>query len=316
MKTGLITSDTYQNHNTGEGHPEKIDRVMAVIENFKKLDNKNLVWKKPSNFEQSILIKTHTKDYIKQVNWSFPQSGLKFLDGDTVVSPGSKDATKDAVGSIISAIDGVEKKEFKNAFCCVRPPGHHAEKEKAMGFCIFNNVAVGANYLIEKYKYKKIAIIDFDVHHGNGTQDIFYNDKNILYISTHQYPYYPGSGSEKENGKYNNVLNIPLEAGTTGNEYLNAYEKVLDKLKEFKPEFLLFSAGFDAHIDDPLAQLRLSSEDFYKITKRTLEVSKPFCNGNIVSILEGGYDLRALQESTQRHVDALIEFNWLINSYI
>ena len=309
MKTGLITSDTYQNHNTGEGHPEKIDRVTAVIENFKKLDNKNLVWKKPSSFEQSILIKTHTKDYIKQVNLSFPQSGLKFLDGDTVVSPGSKDATKDAVGSIISAIDGVEKKEFKNAFCCVRPPGHHAEKEKAMGFCIFNNVAVGANYLIEKYKYKKIAIIDFDVHHGNGTQDIFYNDKNVLYISTHQYPYYPGSGSEKENGKYNNVLNIPLEAGTTGNEYLNAYEKVLDKLKEFKPEFLLFSAGFDAHIDDPLAQLRLSSEDFYKITKRTLEVSKPFCNGNIVSILEGGYNLRALQESTQRHVDALIEFN-------
>ena len=216
MKTGLITSDTYQNHNTGEGHPEKIDRVTAVIENFKKLDNKNLVWKKPSSFEQSILIKTHTKDYIKQVNLSFPQSGLKFLDGDTVVSPGSKDATKDAVGSIISAIDGVEKKEFKNAFCCVRPPGHHAEKEKAMGFCIFNNVAVGANYLIEKYKYKKIAIIDFDVHHGNGTQDIFYNDKNVLYISTHQYPYYPGSGSEKENGKYNNVLNIPLEAGTTG----------------------------------------------------------------------------------------------------
>ena len=309
MKTGLITSDTYQNHNTGEGHPEKIDRVTAVIENFKKLDNKNLVWKKPSSFEQSILVKTHTKDYIKQVNLSFPQSGLKFLDGDTVVSPGSKDATKDAVGSIISAIDGVEKKEFKNAFCCVRPPGHHAEKEKAMGFCIFNNVAVGANYLIEKYKYKKIAIIDFDVHHGNGTQDIFYNDKNVLYISTHQYPYYPGSGSEKENGKYNNVLNIPLEAGTTGNEYLNAYEKVLDKLKEFKPEFLLFSAGFDAHIDDPLAQLRLSSEDFYKITKRTLEVSKPFCNGNIVSILEGGYDLKALQESTQRHVDALIEFN-------
>ena len=309
MKTGLITSDTYQNHNTGEGHPEKIDRVTAVIENFKKLDNKNLVWKKPSNFEQSILIKTHTKDYIKQVNLSFPQSGLKFLDGDTVVSPGSKDATKDAVGSVISAIDGVEKKEFKNAFCCVRPPGHHAEKEKAMGFCIFNNVAVGANYLIEKYKYKKIAIIDFDVHHGNGTQDIFYNDKNVLYISTHQYPYYPGSGSEKENGKFNNVLNIPLDAGTTGNEYLNAYEKVFDKLKEFKPEFLLFSAGFDAHIDDPLAQLRLSSEDFYKITKRTLDVSKPFCNGNIVSILEGGYDLRALQESTQRHVDALIEFN-------
>ena len=309
MKTGLVTSDTYQNHNTGEGHPEKIDRVTAVIDNFKKLDNKNLIWKKPTNFDQDLLIKTHSLDYINQVQKSFPQNGFNFLDGDTVVSPGSKDATKDAVGSILTAIEGVQNKDFKNAFCAVRPPGHHAEKEKAMGFCIYNNVAVGANYLIEKYKYNKVAIIDFDVHHGNGTQDIFYDNEKVLYISTHQYPYYPGSGSEKEKGKYNNIFNIPLEAGTTAVEYLNAYEHVLNKLKEFKPEFLLFSAGFDAHIDDPLAQLRLSSEDFYILTKRTLEISKLFCNGNVVSILEGGYDLKALQDSTQRHVDALIEFN-------
>ena len=309
MKTGLVISDTYQNHNTGEGHPEKIDRVTAVIDNFRKLDNKNLIWKKPTNFDQDLLIKTHSLDYINQVQKSFPQNGFNFLDGDTVVSPGSKDATRDAVGSILAAIEGVQNKDFKNAFCAVRPPGHHAEKEKAMGFCIYNNVAVGANYLIKKYRYDKIAIIDFDVHHGNGTQDIFYDNEKVLYISTHQYPYYPGSGSEKEKGKYNNIFNIPLEAGTTAVEYLNAYEHVLNKLKEFKPEFLLFSAGFDAHIDDPLAQLRLSSEDFYTFTKRTLEVSKPFCNGNVVSILEGGYDLKALQDSTQRHVDALIEFN-------
>ena len=309
MKTGLVTSDTYQNHNTGKGHPEKIDRVTVVIDNFRKLDNKNLIWKKPTNFDQDLLIKTHSSDYINQVQKSFPQNGFNFLDGDTVVSPGSKDATKDAVGSILAAIEGVQNKDFKNAFCAVRPPGHHAEKEKAMGFCNYNNVAVGANYLIEKYKYNKIAIIDFDVHHGNGTQDIFYDNEKVLYISTHQYPYYPGSGSEKEKGKYNNIFNIPLEAGTTAVEYLNAYEHVLNKLKEFKPEFLLFSAGFDAHIDDPLAQLRLNSEDFYTLTKRTLEISKPFCNGNVVSILEGGYDLKALQDSTQRHVDALIEFN-------
>ena len=308
MKTGLITSDTYQNHNTGDGHPEKIDRVTAVINNFKKLDNKNLIWKKPNKFESSFLIKTHSSNYIDQVNKSFPKKGYNFLDGDTIVSPGSKDASRDAVGSIIAAIDGVQKKEFKNAFCAVRPPGHHAEKEKAMGFCIYNNVAVGANYLIEKYKYNKIAIIDFDVHHGNGTQDIFYDNKKVLFISTHQYPYYPGSGSHKERGKFNNVLNIPLEAGTSAENYLNAYENVLNKVREFKPQFLLFSAGFDAHIDDPLAQLQLNSEDFYKITKRTLEVSKSFCNGNVVSILEGGYDLKALQESTKRHVDALMEF--------
>ncbi len=309
MKTGLVTSDTYQNHNTGEGHPEKIDRVTAVIDNFKKIDNKELIWKKPSKFDQSFLINTHSSEYIDLVSKSFPENGLAFLDGDTVVSPGSKEATKDAVGSIITAIDGVQQKEFKNAFCAVRPPGHHAEKDKAMGFCIYNNVAVGANYLIEKYKYNKVAIIDFDVHHGNGTQDIFYNNEKVLYISTHQYPYYPGSGSEKETGKFNNILNIPLEAGTTAEQFLNAYENVLKKLKEFKPEFLLFSAGFDAHIDDPLAQLRLSSEDFYHLTKRTLEVSKSMCNGNVVSILEGGYDLKALQDSTKRHVDALIEFN-------
>ena len=309
MKTGLITSDTYQNHNTGDGHPEKIERVTAIIDNLKKLDNKKLIWKKPSIFDQTLLIETHSSEYINQVNNSFPENGLAFLDGDTVVSPGSKEATKDAVGSIVAAIDGVQNKEFKNAFCAVRPPGHHAEKDKAMGFCIYNNVAVGANYLIKKYKYNKIAIIDFDVHHGNGTQDIFYNNEKVLYISTHQYPYYPGSGSEKEKGNFNNILNIPLEAGTSAEEYLNAYEHVLKKLKEFKPEFILFSAGFDAHIDDPLAQLRLKSEDFYLLTKRTLEISKLFCNGKVVSILEGGYDLKALQVSSKRHVDALIEFN-------
>ena len=309
MKTGLITSDTYQNHNTGDGHPEKIDRVTVVIDNFKKLDNKDLVWKKPSRFDRSLLEITHNSDYINFVEKSFPEKGLSFLDGDTIVSPGSKDATSDAVGSIITAIDGVQNKNFNNAFCAVRPPGHHAEKNKAMGFCIYNNVAVGANYLINKYKLKKVAIIDFDVHHGNGTQDIFYDNEKVLYISTHQYPYYPGSGTNDEKGKHNNILNIPLPAGTTSEEYLNAYEFVLKKIKEFKPEFILLSAGFDAHKDDPLAQLQLESKDFYSITKRTLELSKQYCDGKVVSILEGGYDLLALQESTEMHVKALLEFN-------
>jgi len=309
MKTGLITSDTYQNHNTGDGHPEKIDRVTAVIDNFKKLNNKNLVWKKPSKFDRSLLETTHNSDYINFVEKSFPKKGLSFLDGDTIISPGSKEATSDAVGSIITAIDGVQNNEFKNAFCAVRPPGHHAKKNKAMGFCIYNNVAVGANYLINKYKLNKIAIIDFDVHHGNGTQDIFYDNEKVLYISTHQFPYYPGSGTEQEKGGYNNIFNIPLPAGTTSEEYLNAYEFVLKKINQFKPEFILLSAGFDAHKDDPLAQFQLESKDFYEITKRTLELSKLYCNGKVVSILEGGYDLLALQESTEMHVNALIEFN-------
>jgi len=309
VKTGLITSSTYQNHNTGNGHPEKIDRVTAIIDNFKKLNNKNLIWKKPSKYKKKILENTHNKDYINFVEKSFPEKGLFFLDGDTIISPGSKEATADAVGSIITAIDGVQNKEFHNAFCAVRPPGHHAERNKAMGFCIYNNVAVGAHYLLEKYKFNKVAIIDFDVHHGNGTQDIFYDNKKVLYISTHQYPYYPGTGTEKEKGKYNNIFNIPLPAGTTSEEYLNAYEFVLKKIKEFKPKFILLSAGFDAHKDDPLAQLQLTSKDFYNLTKRTLNLAKLYCEGKVVSILEGGYDLNALQESTEMHVNALLEFN-------
>ena len=309
MKTCLITSDTSQNHDTGPGHPEQIARVSVIIDNFKKLNNKNLIWKKPSEVSDEILLTTHESNYINLVKSSFPKQGLSSLDGDTIISPGSKEATFDAVGSIITAIDGVENKEFKNAFCAVRPPGHHSSQNKAAGFCIFNSVSIGCSYLLKKYKYKKIAIVDFDVHHGNGTQDIFFNNENVLFISTHQYPYYPGSGSEQEKGKFDNILNIPLPAGTSSEEYLNAFERVLKKLEEFKPEFILISAGFDAHKEDPLAQFNLTTEDFHTITMRILETSKKFCNGKVVSILEGGYDLKALQESTQRHVDALIEFN-------
>ena len=307
IKTAIITSDSSIDHDTGPGHPEKPDRVAAVLDGLKK--NENLIWKNSKKFDEEIIKITHSKKYVDQVLSSFPKKGLFFLDGDTIVSPGSKRATYDAVGSIVTAIDGIERKKFDNAFCGVRPPGHHSCKEKAMGFCIFNNVAVGANYLINKYNYKRIAIIDFDVHHGNGTQDIFYENEKVLYISTHQYPYYPGTGSEKEKGKYNNILNIPLPAGTKSSEYLDAYNHVLKKLQEFQPEYIIFSAGFDAHKNDPLAQFNLESKDFYEITKRTILATKKFTNGKIVSILEGGYDLGALSESAHEHVKALQEIN-------
>ena len=309
MKTGLITSDTSKNHDTGPSHPEQIARVSVIIENFKKLNNKNLIWKKPSQVSDDIVLTTHQANYLNLVKSSFPKKGFSSLDGDTIISPGSKEATFDAAGSIITAINGVQKKEFQNAFCNVRPPGHHCNQNKAAGFCILNNVAIGAKYLINKYKYKRVAIIDFDVHHGNGTQDIFYDDENILFISTHQYPYYPGTGSEKEKGKFNNICNIPLPAGTKSEEYLNAFEFALKRLREFKPEFVLISAGFDGHLADPLAQFKLNTEDYYKITKRILETSKKFSKGKVVSILEGGYDLQALADSAKRHVDALLEFN-------
>ena len=305
MKTGIITTDTYLNHDTGQGHPERADRVSVVIENLKK--NKKLIWKKPLKFDAKYLKIAHKSDYIDEVENSFPKKGLHFLDGDTIVSPGSRQASSDAVASIITAIDSVQNKEFKNVFCPVRPPGHHAEKDKAMGFCIYNNVAVGAHYLLDKYKFNKIAIIDFDVHHGNGTQNIFYDNEKVLYMSTHQYPFYPGTGANNEKGKHDNILNIPLPAGTNSEEYFNAYEHVLKKLKEFKPEFLLFSAGFDAHQDDPLAQFKLRSKDFYDITKRTLKVINKSINNKVVSILEGGYDLNALKESSEYHLKALIE---------
>ena len=308
MKTGIITTDTYLNHDTGQGHPERADRVTVVIDHLKKKKSKNLIWGKPNKFNLKYLEYAHDKEYLNNVTDSFPKQGLNFLDGDTIVSPGSKDASRDAVGSILTAIDGVMKKKFTNAFCAVRPPGHHAEKQKAMGFCVYNNVAVGAYYLLEKYKLNKVAIIDFDVHHGNGTQDIFYNNEKVLYISSHQYPYYPGSGAANEKGIKDNILNVPLVAGTQTHEFLNAYDSIFKKIKEFKPEFILLSAGFDAHKDDPLAQINLESKDYYTLTKRIMTLAKELCGKKIVSILEGGYNLNALKESVDNHIKSLIEY--------
>ncbi len=308
MKTGFISSKSSLNHDTGNGHPENKYRIQSILERLKKRNFSNLQWYEPGKFDESYLSKTHNNLYIKEVKKAFPKKGQIFLDGDTVISPGSKEASYDAVASIISAIDSVKTKKLKNAFCAVRPPGHHAEYDKAMGFCIFNNVAVGTNYLIDKYKLQRVAIIDFDVHHGNGTQNIFYSNEKVLYISTHQYPHFPGTGASHEKGSHNNIFNLPLPAGTNSNEYFDAYEHVLKKLNEFKPEFIFFSAGFDAHEDDPLSNINLKSQDYFEITKRTLIASRDYCKGNIVSILEGGYDLNALAESTEEHIKALIEF--------
>jgi len=307
MKTAIITSETSLNHDTGSGHPESIFRVTSIIEKLKR--NKKLIWKNPTTYNREIIKNTHSKAYVDDIENSFPLEGLKFLDGDTVISPGSKNATFDAVGSIISAIDGVENKEFRAAHCVTRPPGHHAEKDKAMGFCVINNISVAANYLVSKYNYKKVAVLDWDCHFGNGSYDILKSNKNIFFSSLHQYPYYPGGGTENQKGDYNNVLNVPLPAGTNSREYFDAYEHVLKRLKEFKPEFILMSAGFDAHKLDPLCQLNLESRDYYEITRRALETTKDFCNGKVVSILEGGYDLNALAESANEHVNALLEFN-------
>tara|TARA_B100000965_G_scaffold373796_1_gene364502 strand:- start:969 stop:1892 length:924 start_codon:yes stop_codon:yes gene_type:complete len=307
VKTAIINSNSFEKHITGDGHPEQPKRILSIK---KRLEIRNdLIWEKPENVPDDILELTHSKEYIENIKKSFPVNGLNFLDGDTVVSPGSKEAVFDAAGSVIRAINGIEKGEFKNAFCLVRPPGHHAEKNKAMGFCVINQAGIALNYLTNKFKYKRIACVDFDVHWGNGNYDVMKNNKNALYISTHQYPFYPGGGTDKDIGNFNNSLNIPLPAGTSSEQYFNAFDRVLDRLISFKPDFLLFSAGFDAHKNDPLAQFELNSKDFYEITKRTLSATKKFTNGKVVSILEGGYDLIALAESANEHVNALIEFN-------
>ncbi len=307
MTTAIINSDSSEKHFTGDGHPENPKRILAIKKKLKI--RKDLLWEQPSTVPENILNLTHSKAYIEMLKSSFPQNGIKFLDGDTVVSPGSKEAIFDAAGATIKAIDGIESKNFKNAFCLARPPGHHAEKDKAMGFCCLSNAGIATNYLISKYKYKKIACVDFDVHWGNGNYDVMRNNKNALYISTHQYPFYPGGGTDKDKGNFNNSLNIPLPAGTNSEQYFNAFDRVLDRLVDYKPDFLIFSAGFDAHKDDPLAQFKLNSKDFYEITKRTLKATNNYTNGKVISILEGGYDLNALAESANEHVNALLEFS-------
>ncbi len=307
MKTCIFTAASSIQHDTGPGHPECPERIPSIINGLKKIQTPKLIWKGVESFDEKYIKLTHSEKYFEKINQSFPKEGLAFLDGDTIVSKESRKAAFDAVASIINATDAVMNKEFDNAFCVIRPPGHHAEKEQAMGFCLFNNIAVGATYLIEKYKLNKVAIIDFDVHHGNGTQDIFYNEKKVLYISSHQFPFYPGTGSEDETGKYNNILNIPLKAGTGSKEFFNGYKKVYEKLNEFKPEFILLSAGFDAHKNDPLANINLESKDYYTLTKEIMKIANQVCDNKIVSILEGGYNLAAIQESAKYHVEALLE---------
>jgi acetoin utilization deacetylase AcuC-like enzyme len=307
VTTCIFTANSSIHHDTGPGHPECPERIPSIISGLKKIPSQKLIFKNVGSFDEKYIKLTHSEKYFKKINQSFPKEGLAFLDGDTIVSKSSKEAAYDAVSSIINAIDAVMNKEFDNAFCVIRPPGHHAEKEQAMGFCIFNNVAVGAIYLLEKYKLNKVAIIDFDVHHGNGTQDIFYNEKKVLYISSHQFPFYPGTGSEDETGKYNNILNIVLKAGTSSEEFFDSYKRVYDKLNEFKPEFILLSAGFDAHKNDPLANINLESKDYYTLTKEIMKIAKQVCSNKIVSILEGGYNLAAIQESAKYHVEALLE---------
>ena len=309
----LLTHPSFVAHDTGPGHPERPDRMRAIDralshEAFESLTRAEAPLR--DDVETAILYAHPAQHlaHIKVVRAQAQEHPL-YIDGDTIMSAGSWEAVMRAVGAGLEAVDKVmaPKSGIKNAFCQVRPPGHHAEAERAMGFCFFNSVAIAAHYAKKKHGAERIAVIDFDVHHGNGTQDIFFSDKTLLYASTHQMPLYPGTGALNETG-VGNIWNAPLRAGDAGPVFQDAIRsRILPALHNFAPDLLIISAGFDAHKDDPLANLKLVEPDFLWVTQELIKVADRHCNGRIVSMLEGGYDLNALARSSAVHVKALME---------
>jgi len=306
MTTTLYTHSRFLDHDTGHGHPERAERIEAVNNALTGESWASLKRREASRATNEQLVLGHYDAYVKNVFELIPNSGYGKIDEDTVVSPASGEAARRAAGAIIAAIDDVMTGQTDNAFCAVRPPGHHAERGKGMGFCLFNNVVIGANYARTMYGLRKIAIVDFDVHHGNGTQTSFWNDPDTFFASTHQFPHYPGTGAETETG-VGNILNVPLDANADGKVFKEKVErKILPAIKEFEPEILLISAGFDAHAKDPLASLKLEETDFEWITNELMEIAAECAEGRLISTLEGGYDIDALASSVQAHVGALI----------
>jgi acetoin utilization deacetylase AcuC-like enzyme len=293
-------------HDTGEGHPECADRIRAVWRALEAPEFSNLLREIAPPADAGQLTAAHDEDYVEAI-LALPQDRVTFVDGDTVFSPGSREAVLRAAGGACAAVDAVFEGWAEAAFVAMRPPGHHAEHDRAMGFCFFNNAAVAAQHARAKWGVRRVAVVDFDVHHGNGTQDIFERDQDLFYASSHQYPCYPGTGAASEHGVAGNVVNAPLAPGSTGEVFRAAWETViLPTLEAFAPELLIISAGFDAHAADPLAQLRLREADFYWVTQKLLEVADRTCPKRVVSLLEGGYDLNALAVSAAAHVRALM----------
>ncbi len=291
----------------GDGHPERKERLDSIISSIKSSDLK-IDFKDAPLVNLDIVSLVHPKKHIEKIFENIPKNGIigvgKEPFADTMLCPNSKNAILRSCGAGIAACDDLIKKN-ERVFCAVRPPGHHAETLRANGFCFINNIAVAARYIQKNYEINKVAIIDFDVHHGNGTQEIFYNDSSVAYGSSHEFPLFPGTGSEDEKG-VGNIFNAILKAGTNSKEFLKIFDnKVLNPIDKFKPEIILISAGFDAHIRDPLANINLESEDFFKITKNIVDIANTHSKGRVISFLEGGYDLQALSESIIEHLNAL-----------
>lgn len=311
-KTGLVYDDIYIEHKTTPGHPECPERLIRIIERLKASGlYSQLVELKPSPADRHWIETVHAPEYIDRAR-NNSENGAGYLDtGDVPISRKSYEAAVMAAGGVLTAIDAVMERKVTNAFCAVRPPGHHALENRAMGFCIFNNVAIGTRYIQEKHNLPKVLIVDWDVHHGNGTQAAFYDDPNVLYFSVHQYPFYPGSGSQAEQGSGKGLhtnINVPLPAGSGDDRYIKAFEeKLVPAASSFSPDFVLVSAGFDAHEGDLLGGMRVTDRGFAKLTQIVKSIAEKCCAGRLVSVLEGGYGLEGLAASVEAHIRVLMQ---------
>ncbi len=311
MATLLLTHADCIEHETPEGHPERPDRLRALNQIFQSDHFNSLIAEEAPLGSIDSIAKAHPRDYISMIEGRRPDEGIEALDPDTWMSPKSLDAALRAVGAGIRATEAVLEGDVDNAFCSIRPPGHHAEANRAMGFCLFNSVAVAAHHARDEYGLERVAVVDFDVHHGNGTQDIFWSDPDLYYGSTHQMPLFPGTGNKSETGE-GNIFNAPLSAGDGGEQFREAVDSVIvPSLDAFSPQLLIISAGFDAHQRDPLASLNLTEEDFAWVTLKLMDVASTHCEGRIVSMLEGGYDLQGLSASCGTHIQVLMHGGYL-----
>jgi acetoin utilization deacetylase AcuC-like enzyme len=309
MSTLLISHSACLNHLTPPGHPERPDRLRAVEEALADERFQLLTRVEAPMAAQEIIALVHPTEYLEAIRNAAPSEdeGMVRLDADTSMSPGTFEAALRGAGGAVLAVDDVMNQKTTNAFVAVRPPGHHAEVAKPMGFCLFNNAAIAARYAQNRYDIERAAIVDFDVHHGNGSQNIFWADKSVMYCSTHEMPLYPGTGAVSERGEHNTIVNAPLRAGDGGDAFREAFETViLPRLRDFKPDILVISAGFDAHTRDPLANLNLLEADYTWVTKKLMDIADDSAQGRIVSVLEGGYDLQGLSRSAAAHVTALM----------
>jgi acetoin utilization deacetylase AcuC-like enzyme len=307
MTTLLFTHKAFLDHDTGPGHPERPDRLRAIEKALSHEMFAGLKREEAPLSDTEPLRLVHDERYMAALEERRQTDRMIHLDPDTVMSPGTWEAALRAVGAALAATDAVMEGRAANAFCAIRPPGHHAEAARALGFCLFNNVAIAAFHARVKYGAERVAVVDFDVHHGNGTQAMFWRDKNALYISTHQMPLFPGTGSLSETGLHDNIVNAPLRSGDNGEVFQDAFRsRVLPALDRFAPDIIFISAGFDAHQDDPLASLELTEADFGWATQVLLDKAYRYANGRVVSLLEGGYGLTGLARSVAVHVRELM----------